>query len=104
MPNLTPTRFSVLLILSLVISPISSAWSQVSSETEAAHERESLKEPVAIPSNNGIYRGLNELPENIRKSKQFARDMHLLKLRAGQNGEYNYDARVQAHSDARQNH
>lgn len=66
-------------------------------------EREALENPVPIPSNSGIYQGLEELPEHIRKSKIFARDMHLLKQRVTNISEYNYDARIEAFAQAREN-
>src|SRR5687767_4769058 len=87
--------FSIGLVCALVIAslvaPLSLSFAQVTSESEA-HERETLKAPVLIPSITGIYQGLEELPESIRRSRIFARDMHLLKQRVTNGSEYNYES------------
>jgi photosystem II stability/assembly factor-like uncharacterized protein len=80
----------------LVLSFSSSlTFAQISKEFE---EKETLKQPIAIPDRGGVFDELKDLPEEIRKSKIFARDLHLLKARASGNGEYNYRSRIEAHS------
>jgi hypothetical protein len=101
--SLRKRSLSCTLVVAFFLVPLAQIFAQGSIDETEEYERESLREPVVIPSNTGIYQGLQELPESIRKSKQFGRDMHLLKMRVGNGSEYNYEARIEAHAVAREN-
>ena len=59
-------------------------------------EDESLKEPVTVQREVGVYKGINSLPESLRRSKIFARGLHELQHYAGFDGVYDRQARIDA--------
>ncbi len=63
---------------------------------------ETLAQPVSAPSDSGIYKGINELPESIRQSAPFARALDQMARRAGTAGVWDEEARVKAFEQSRQ--
>jgi len=59
-------------------------------------EDETLKIPVTVQREVGLYKGINSLPESLRRSKVFARSLHELEHYAGFDGVYDRQARVDA--------
>ena len=59
-------------------------------------EEEALINPVTVSREVGIYKGINSLPESIRRTKPFARMLFELKHYAGFEGVDNREARLEA--------
>lgn len=69
---------------------------QEPAETVSAESLETLSQPAPLPPPVGVYEGLERVPEDIRRSAPFARELNELTRRAGQTGEYDIDARARA--------
>ncbi len=63
---------------------------------ESETEKESFSVPLVAPWNNGEYGTLNKLPEDIRKSKPYARFLHDFRKAAGESGVVDAEARYRA--------
>ncbi len=63
---------------------------------------ETLSKPVVAPSDSGMYEGINQLPESIRRSAPFARALEEMIRRAGTSGTYDVEARVKAFEQSQQ--
>lgn len=87
-----PTLRLVCAILATIC--LASPLAAQESEVTLRHEGEALKEPVRIPNNNGVYKDLDKLPESVRRSKIFAREMHRAKHRVMNESEYNPANRI----------
>jgi len=59
-------------------------------------EDELLNIPVTVPREVGLYKGINSIPESVRRTKAFARGLHELQHFAGFDGVYDREARVAA--------
>ncbi|MEP7234539.1 MAG: hypothetical protein ABI778_04510, partial [Ignavibacteriota bacterium] len=59
-------------------------------------EDEMLTLPIRVPNEVGVYKGINSLPTNIRRSKPFARWLHELRHYCGTEGLDNTELRIQA--------
>lgn len=57
---------------------------------------EMLSKPIAIPSNEGLYEGLDKIPETVRRSAPFARVMYEMTRRAGKEGTFDVEERIRA--------
>lgn len=79
--------------LLLIVSPLQAQNGKV--------EGEFLQAPVAIPSDKGAFKGLKDLPESIRKSKIFARDLYRLRSRVTNDSEYSLDQYLQSYESAK---
>jgi photosystem II stability/assembly factor-like uncharacterized protein len=63
---------------------------------------EVLDKPVTAPSDSGLYKGINELPESVRRTAPFARALDEMVRRAGPSGTYDPEARVSAFEQSQQ--
>lgn len=63
---------------------------------------ETLSKPVTTPTDSGMYQGINQLPESIRRSAPFARALEEMVRRAGTSGTYDVEARVKAFEQSQQ--
>lgn len=69
-----------------------SAFAQISERPED----EILKYPVTVTNEVGLYKGINSIPESVRRSKPFARMLHEMQHYAGMNGINNRELRLEA--------
>jgi photosystem II stability/assembly factor-like uncharacterized protein len=63
---------------------------------------ETLAKPVVAPSDSGMYEGINQLPESVRRSAPFARELEEMIRRAGTSGTFDVEARVKAFEQSQQ--
>ena len=63
---------------------------------------ETLTQPVVAPSDSGMYQGINQLPESVRRSAPFARALNQMVRRAGTSGTFDGEARVKAFEQSQQ--
>ena len=57
---------------------------------------ETLINPVSVPREVGVYKGINSIPESVRRTKPFARMLYELRHYAGSEGADNRQARLDA--------
>ncbi len=88
--------FTLAVFLPFFLASISRAQGSESENSEA------LSKPVFAPSDSGMYKGINQLPESIRKSAPFARALQEMARRAGTSGTFDAEARVQAFQKSQQ--
>lgn len=86
-------RLEIVLLGSLIIGL---ALGSVKAQEVERPENELLASPLKAKSDQGIFKKLNQLPESVRKSKQFARILHDLELHATPEGTIDIEARIQA--------
>src|SRR5947208_522049 len=79
--------FSFCLLVMLVSLPL---CAQQSAQQKEAESGETLSQPV------GLYKGLDNIPDDVRYSAPFARELTEMVRRAGPNGVYDVEARVKA--------
>lgn len=66
------------------------------------YAQETLDRPAPMPSDKGVYKELQKLPEAIRRSAPFARYLHRLTRYAGVSGVFDAEARTAAFEQAQQ--
>lgn len=64
--------------------------------------QETQKRTAPLPSDKGIYKELQKLPEEIRRSGPYARYVYRFARYAGESGVYNTEARVASFEQAKQ--
>ncbi|MDP4236160.1 MAG: FlgD immunoglobulin-like domain containing protein [Bacteroidota bacterium] len=88
-------RFYKIVAFSFLACILFFAQHSFAQQTESA-EDEMLKLPVSVPHEVGVYRGINSIPESVRRTKPFARMLHDMQHYAGLDGVYDRQARVDA--------
>jgi photosystem II stability/assembly factor-like uncharacterized protein len=101
-PSKRSQRASFALILGIFFALTGSKVFAQEVSTPEEQESETLEVPMALPSTNGVYEELSKIPEDVRRSKIFARGLNDLKRHAGTNGVYDKEARMQAVEQSRQ--
>ncbi|HZK75946.1 MAG TPA: FlgD immunoglobulin-like domain containing protein [Candidatus Kapabacteria bacterium] len=71
-------------------------------QENAGESGETLPRPVSAPSDSGMYKGINQLPESIRRSAPFARALNEMTKRAGTSGTFDEEARLRAFEQSQQ--
>ncbi len=90
-------KFATLVLLTASFCFSQSARAQ---ESESL-ENEILAKPVTVPREVGVYKGINSLPESVRRTKPFARMLHDLQHYAGADGVDNSQARIEAFAQSK---
>ena len=85
---------SLLLVLALGRMPA------IAQEAIEQGESETLEYPISAPSDSGMYDGINNLPESIRRSAPFARALNEMTRRASTSGTFDIEARVRAFNES----
>ncbi len=93
---------SLTLAVSLLFLWNGSSRAQTPVPNGASEKGETLSQPVIAPSDSGMYQGINQLPESIRRSAPFARAMEEMIRRAGTSGMFDVEARVKAFEQSQQ--
>src|SRR5690242_9922337 len=83
--NCTTMRHFYNLALALFIFTCSNSLFAQQAESQ---DDEMLVNPVSVVREVGLYKGINSLPESVRRSKAFARSLHDLEHFAGFDGVY----------------
>ena len=79
-----------------------SSYAQTLVPSGESEKGETLSQPVSAPSDSGMYQGINQLPESIRRSAPFARSLEEMVRRAGTSGTFDVEAQVQAFEQSQQ--
>ncbi len=89
------SRFYIFAALSCIGLSFLYAPSVFAQQTESS-ENELLKSAVTVPNEIGVYKGINSIPEAIRKTKPFARLLSDMQHTSGLNGIYERQTRIEA--------
>ncbi len=91
-----------ILSIAFVFSSLFVTLSVLRAQNEGSEERETLSQPVTAPTDSGMYEGINQLPESVRRSAPFARALDQMTRRAGKSGAFDVEARVRAFEQSQQ--
>lgn len=92
-------RLIVFLFMLLAVPTVISAQqpaAQPGAVQREAGERETLAKPVELPPAVGLYKELQNVPDDIRRSAPFARALYEMTRRAGLDGTFDREERYQA--------
>lgn len=90
-------KFAVFSAIAIFLLLSSTANAQRSEDSE----NETLKYPITVPSEVGVYKGINSIPESVRRTKPFARGLQQLRHYAGTDGVYDRGNRLEAFEQSR---
>lgn len=90
------SSFVVALSVFIIASLVSTSHAQLPAGAASDADGELLSKPIAIPSSQGLYEGLDRIPEEVRRSAPFARLMNEMARHAGHDGTFDVDERIKA--------